>query len=72
LAEVTGFLAFNAGAVWQCFGGACAARYGLKEQTMPRYFFNITQGELPRPADEGMQLPNDEAAWKKQPRPAVK
>jgi hypothetical protein len=30
---------------------------------MPRYFFNITQGKLPRPADEGMQLPNHEAAW---------
>ena len=30
---------------------------------MPRYFFNITQGELPRQADEGMDLPNDEAAW---------
>jgi hypothetical protein len=30
---------------------------------MPRYFFNITQGELPRPLDEGMLLPDDEAAW---------
>jgi hypothetical protein len=30
---------------------------------MPRYFFNITQGKLPRKADEGMDLPNDEAAW---------
>ena len=30
---------------------------------MPRYFFNITQGELPRAADEGMELPDDEAAW---------
>jgi hypothetical protein len=30
---------------------------------MPRYFFNITQGKLSRPPDEGMELPNDEAAW---------
>ena len=30
---------------------------------MPRYFFNITQGELARTADEGMDLPGDEAAW---------
>ena len=30
---------------------------------MPRYFFNVTQGDLPREADEGMDLPNDEAAW---------
>jgi uncharacterized protein DUF6894 len=30
---------------------------------MPLYFFNITQGNLPRPADEGMELQNDEAAW---------
>jgi hypothetical protein len=29
---------------------------------MPRYFLNITQGELPRKADEGLDLPNDEAA----------
>jgi hypothetical protein len=29
---------------------------------MPRYFFNIAQGELPRKADEGMDLPNDEAS----------
>jgi hypothetical protein len=34
-----------------------------KEQTMPRYFFNITLGKLPRPTDEGMELPSDEAAW---------
>jgi hypothetical protein len=27
---------------------------------MPRYFFNVTQGEQPRKADEGMDL---EAAW---------
>jgi hypothetical protein len=33
------------------------------EHTMPRYFFNITQWELPRPLDKGMELPNDEAAW---------
>jgi hypothetical protein len=30
---------------------------------MPLYFFNIAQGELPRPPDEGMELPDDEAAW---------
>ena len=30
---------------------------------MPRYFFNITQGELARTADEGRDLPGDEAAW---------
>jgi hypothetical protein len=30
---------------------------------VPRYFFNVTQGDLPREADEGMDLPNDEAAW---------
>jgi hypothetical protein len=30
---------------------------------MPLYFFNITDGVLPRPLDEGMDLPNDDAAW---------
>jgi hypothetical protein len=41
-----------------------AHRAGLfQEEIMPRYFFNITQGKLPRPSDEGMELPNDEAAW---------
>jgi hypothetical protein len=30
---------------------------------MPRYFFNITQGKVPRPPDEGMELPDDAAAW---------
>jgi hypothetical protein len=30
---------------------------------MARYFFNISQGELPRQADEGMELADDEAAW---------
>jgi hypothetical protein len=30
---------------------------------VPRYFFNITHGKLSRLPDEGMELPNDEAAW---------
>jgi hypothetical protein len=30
---------------------------------MPRYFFNITQGKVSRPPDEGMELPDDAAAW---------
>jgi hypothetical protein len=30
---------------------------------MPRYFFNITQGERARKPDEGMDLADNEAAW---------
>jgi hypothetical protein len=30
---------------------------------MPRYFFNVIQGKLPSKADEGMDLPDDDAAW---------
>jgi hypothetical protein len=35
----------------------------LRSKIMPRYFFNITQGKVLRPPDEGMELPDDAAAW---------
>ncbi len=30
---------------------------------MPRFFFHIAQGTRVRPANEGLDLPDDDAAW---------
>jgi hypothetical protein len=31
---------------------------------MPRFFFHIAHGSRIRPADEGIDLPDDDAAWR--------
>jgi hypothetical protein len=31
---------------------------------MPRFFFHIAHGSRARPADEGIDLPDEEAAWR--------
>jgi hypothetical protein len=31
---------------------------------MPRFFFHITQGTRVRPANEGIDLPDGDAAWR--------
>lgn len=36
---------------------------GSLESCMPRFFFHITQGTRVRPANEGIDLPDDAAAW---------